>query len=80
LLHLAEGCCSRREASDWAAQWYLADQLYGVNVEVDDFGVWDTLELLLAADLKTSERSYLYDETDFRAWIDELHVAPKWRT
>jgi hypothetical protein len=33
LLDLIEGRCTREGASNWAAQWYLADQLYGVKVQ-----------------------------------------------
>jgi hypothetical protein len=53
LLDLIEGRCPREEASEWAAQWALADQPYGVDVEVDDYGIWDALGALLGADLKS---------------------------
>ena len=79
LLDLIEGRCTRQEVSDWAAQWFLADQWSRVHLEVNDYGVWDTLGLLMAADLKTIDRPYLYDEVDFRAWLEELRAAPKQR-
>jgi hypothetical protein len=39
---------------------------------VDDFGAWRVLKDLVAADLKTIDRPYVYQEADFRAWLEEL--------
>jgi hypothetical protein len=67
LQELIGGRCTREEAADWARQWVREDHL-----RVDDFGAWRVLKDLVAADLKTIDRPYLYQEADFRAWLEEL--------
>jgi hypothetical protein len=48
----------------------------GVEVEVNDLAVWEALADMSAADMITTDRPYLYGETDFAAWADELRNAP----
>src|SRR5437867_4002843 len=79
LIDLIEGRCTREEASDWAAQWVLADQRYGLDLVISDWGVWDALVALMGADLRTIDRPYLHDEVDYRAWLAELRTAFKYR-
>ena len=76
LTDLAEGRLTRAEAAAWAEQWLLADLEPGVEVEVNDLAVWEALADMSAADMITTDRPYLYGETDFAAWADELRNAP----
>ncbi len=72
---LVQGDCTREAASDWAAQWFLADQRYGVDIEVKDLIVWEALSWLYGSDTKTSPTSYLYEESDFQSWLEEIRHA-----
>ncbi|HEV7504862.1 MAG TPA: DNA-binding protein [Thermoanaerobaculia bacterium] len=67
---LIAGRCSREEAADWAVRWVIAD-----DPDVEDDAVWEALGVLAAADLKTTDRPYLYEEADFRQWLADLRVA-----
>jgi hypothetical protein len=69
---LIAGRCSRTEAADWAARWVIAD-----DPAVEDEAVWTALGDLAAADLKTAEHSYLYEETDFRQWLEDLRTEAR---
>jgi len=40
--------------------------------EVTDFAVWNALELLSGADTITTDRPYLFEEIDFKAWYEEF--------
>jgi hypothetical protein len=64
---LLEGRVSRRQASDWAAQWVMANVPY-----VNDDRVWRALTHLVRADMLQTDRPYLYGERDFEAWLNEF--------
>jgi hypothetical protein len=66
LLDLISGDTSRKEASNWARQWVVAD---GAEIESH---IWQALTLLLAADMISIDRPYLYGKSDFQAWLAEL--------
>ena len=67
LLALIEGHLSRDDATGWAMQWVAADR-----PGVDDDVVWKALNELAGADAVSTDRPYLFEEVDFRAWLDEL--------
>lgn len=67
LLDLLAGRTSREQASSWAEQWVMADES-----GVEDQSVWKGLVLLAGADLISTDRPYLHEEDDFRAWLEEL--------
>jgi hypothetical protein len=66
LLDLIGGGISREEASNWARQWVDAD-----GAEVDSV-IWEALIQLLAADMPSIDRPYLYGKSDFQAWLTDL--------
>jgi hypothetical protein len=71
MLDLIEGRCSREEAASWAEGWYTKD----FDLDLIDDKVLDTLEKLSGADMISTDRPFLYNEVDFRAWLDELRQA-----
>ncbi|HEX4965399.1 MAG TPA: hypothetical protein VF173_31605 [Thermoanaerobaculia bacterium] len=64
---LIAGRCSRENAADWAALWVNAE-----DPNVNNDTVWEALGVLAMADAKTTDRPYLYDESDFRQWLEDL--------
>jgi hypothetical protein len=48
-------------------QWIAA-----VTPGVDDPVVWRALDNLGGADAVSTDRPFLFEEVDFRAWLDEL--------
>ena len=48
-------------------QWLAAP-----DPAIDDQVVWDALNNLSGADAVSTDRPFLFDEIDFRAWLDEL--------
>jgi hypothetical protein len=70
LVDLIEGRRSREEVASWASQWVRA-----ADPGVEDEAVWDALLSLTGADMKTTDRPYLYEEIDFREWLEELRRA-----
>ena len=71
LLDLIEGRLSREEVSSWAEYWLYEDFEEGRDL-FDDPVLLDALDALSGADAITTDRPYLYGESDFRAWLDEL--------
>jgi len=67
LSDLLEERVSRQQASDWAAQWVMANVPY-----VHDDRVWKALTHLVRADMLQTDRPYLYGERDFEAWLNEF--------
>lgn len=65
---LINGEQSRQSASAWASDWLLGE------ARVSDPAVWESLQLLGAADLISTDRPFLYDDEDFRACLDRLSV------
>lgn len=70
---LVEGRCSPGDASDWANRWVMADHDPIVDVRIDDRAVWDALVQMSGADMHGDDREYLYDQADYRSWLDQLH-------
>ena len=67
LLALIDGQISRDDATSWAMQWVAAPE-----PGVDDEVVWNALNQLAGADAVSTDRPHLFEEIDFRAWLDEL--------
>jgi hypothetical protein len=63
---LITGDTSRADASAWAFQWVAADS------RVDDPVVWKALNYLAGADAPTTDRPWLFEEIDFRAWLEDV--------
>jgi hypothetical protein len=74
LLDLIEGRCSRGEASSWAEYWLYEDGVLGGDL-FHDLALLEALKDLSGADMITTDRPYLYDEVDFRAWLHALQQA-----
>lgn len=66
LLDLISGDISRKEASDWARQWVITD---GAEIEPQ---IWEALRRLIAADMPSTDRPFLYERIDFQAWLADL--------
>jgi hypothetical protein len=66
LRRLINGEQSRESASAWASDWVVGD------ARVADPAVSQALELLLMADLISTDRPFLYNDEDFRACLDSL--------
>jgi hypothetical protein len=64
---LIEGRVTRDVTAAWAMQWVAAE-----DPGVDDPVVWNALNSLAGADAVTTDRPHLFEEIDFRAWLDEL--------
>jgi len=58
---------SRQDAANWASHWVTES-----HSNVEDTRVWEALKELVAADLITTDRPYLYGKEDFEAWLEEL--------
>jgi hypothetical protein len=67
LKELISGRTTRESVAEWAKQWILPGA-----PPVEDPAVWDALMKLVAADMETTDRPYLYGEEDFRDWLAEL--------
>jgi hypothetical protein len=68
LRELINGTIDRRQAADWAAQWITIFDKY----ERTDKKVTSAISCLAAADLITTDRPYLYGQSDFESWLEEL--------
>ena len=64
---LISGALSRDEATAWAMQWIAA-----ATPAVVDPVVWRALDNLAGADAVSTDRPFLFEEVDFRAWLEEL--------
>jgi hypothetical protein len=71
LLDLIGGGISREDASNWARQWVLDDDL-----EIDA-GTWEALRRLIASDIPSTDRPYLYERIDFESWLSDLRRHAK---
>ena len=67
ILGLISGGVSRDAATAWATQWIAAG-----DPGVDDPVVWRALQNLSGADAVSTDRPFLFEEVDFRAWLEEL--------
>ena len=68
---LLRGDRSRSEVSAWAGQWLNADP----SPRIEDNVVWTALARLGGVDLRTGDRDYLYVESDFHVWLDEVEAS-----
>jgi hypothetical protein len=66
LHQLATGSISREEASALAHPW-VVDR----DREIDDLVISRALDLLLGADMPTTDRPYLHGPEDFQDWLLE---------
>lgn len=66
LQELIAGSQTREFASAWACEWVLGDG------NADDPVLWFALNLLVMADIVTTDRPYLYGNVDFQACLDSL--------
>ncbi len=69
LVQLATGRATPEEVADWAQVWLKAD-----DPRVDDPRIWDAIDTLAGADLKTGPSTYLHGESDFKSWLDEFRA------
>ena len=67
LTELIQGQTNRESIAAWAGRWILPGA-----PPVEAPAVWDALLKLVAADMETTDRPYLYGEEDFRDWLAEL--------
>jgi len=67
LRELISGELGRDEATAWAMHWIAA-----ATPGVDDPVVWRALDNLAGADAVSTDRQFLFEEVDFRAWLEEL--------
>lgn len=74
LEELVRGDAARSEVADWASEFITYDdpQIYP---EVRDSAVWRALTQLAGADLPTTDREFLHDESDFASWLADLRRA-----
>ncbi len=70
LVGLVEGRHSREDVSSWAERWIILP-----DPGVSDPVAWKALNKLAGADMITTDRPYLYEEVDFRAWLEELRAS-----
>ncbi|MDT0321757.1 DNA-binding protein [Streptomyces millisiae] len=66
------------ESAGDTADWAMAT-MEGDAPELEDETVWNALDRLGGADLKTGTGTFLHGEADFRAWLTEFQdgVAPR---
>lgn len=70
---LAAGELSRQQASEWASPWIAkyTEVRFDANRELNR-KVEKALDLLASADLISTDRPYLYGQSDFERWLNEL--------
>ncbi len=68
LRSLHSGTLTRQEAAEWATRYLAGD------VRVPDARLWRALELLGAADLCSTDRPFLYEDTDFQECLRQLEI------
>jgi len=73
LTELAANEISRQQASDWASPWigrYTQIQ-FDVNRDLDR-RIKKALDRLAGADTISTDRPYLYGQSDFERWLHDL--------
>jgi hypothetical protein len=70
LTSLVDGTGNRGQVAAWAMQWVDARD----PGDIDDV-VGTALNNLVGADSPSTDRLYLYDRQDFKAWLDELRAG-----
>ena len=69
LCQLIAGRKTREEVSAWAVQYICSD-----HPRVTDTVGWEALKTLGGADIRADLDHYLYDEADFKKWMEELSL------
>lgn len=72
LQQLLSGDISREEASDWATPWITRFCDFEFGDPKTDRKIRNALDCLSGADTPTTDRPYLYGESDFERWLAEL--------
>ena len=64
---------SRQQASDWASPWIVKyDEIqFDANYDLDR-KIREALDCLASADLISTDRPYLYGQSDFEGWLHDL--------
>ena len=70
LEQLIEGKLDRHFVADWAEKYDSDDSYY-----IEDKKVEEALYSLSMVDLPSTDREYLYTQTDFHLWIKELEIV-----
>ncbi len=73
LRELVAGEASRQEVSEWASPWIVKfeDVQFDKNRELDR-KIKEALDCLASADLVSTDRPYLYGQSDFERWLGKL--------
>ncbi len=69
LRNVIEGITSREEASGWAYFYIRYDQTH--DIEITDPQAWHLLTAVSCCAELIAPDVYLYQEEDFRAWLDD---------
>ena len=67
LVDLVEGRVTREEADDWAMRWVVAD-----DPGIEDKNIWAAIGHLAGCAMPTTDRAYLYGQSDFEAWLADF--------
>jgi len=64
---------SRRQASDWASPWIarFTEIQFDKNRDLDR-KIKKAIDCLASADMISTDRPYLYGQSDFERWLDDL--------
>jgi len=68
LRQLISGAIDRKNAADWASQWVTRFDEAGFC----DHKLFDAIDSLSAADAISTDRPYLYGQSDFEKWLRDL--------
>jgi hypothetical protein len=73
LTQLAASEISRQQASDWASPWIVKyDEIqFDANYDLDR-KIKKALDHLAGADAISTDRPYLYSQSDFERWLHDL--------
>ncbi len=73
LRQLVAGEISRQQASEWASPWIVkyTEVQFDENRELDR-KIKEALDRLTSADLISTDRPYLYGQSDFERWLGKL--------
>lgn len=67
LRDLISGRRTRASIADWASNW-----IRGPLLRDYDEPVWTALTFMVAADMPSTDREFLYGQDDFEAWLNAL--------
>ena len=73
LRELVAGEASRQEVSEWASPWIVKfeDVQFDKTRELDR-KIKEALDCLASADIVSTDRPYLYGQSDFERWLGKL--------